>query len=49
MKTLHAFVGFLGDFIKNRRLLLNLAKNDIKYRYAGSFFGIVWAMSLIHI
>ena len=43
MKTLHAFVGFLGDFIKNRRLLLNLAKNDIKSRYAGSFFGIVWA------
>jgi len=28
---------------KNLRLVVNLAKNDIKSRYAGSFFGIIWA------
>ena len=27
----------------NRNLLFRLSKNDIKSRYAGSFFGIVWA------
>ncbi len=27
----------------SRRLILNLAKNDFKTRYAGSYLGIVWA------
>lgn len=28
---------------QNRRLMLRLAKNDFKTRYAGSYLGIVWA------
>ncbi|EGO62241.1 ABC transporter permease [Acetonema longum] len=28
---------------QSRRLILELAKNDFKVRYAGSFFGIFWA------
>ncbi len=31
------------DIYKNRRLILKLAKNDFKTRYAGSYLGIVWA------
>ena len=34
----------LQEIIQGRVLLLNLAKNDLKSRYAGSFFGIVWAL-----
>lgn len=37
------FAQFLKDFYTNRILLLKLAKNDIKSRYAGSFFGVMWA------
>ena len=43
IKKLQAFFGFLTDFYKSRGLLINLSKNDIKSRYAGSFFGIIWA------
>lgn len=32
-----------ADVYKNRRLVLKLAKNDFKTRYAGSYLGIVWA------
>lgn len=32
-----------ADIYKNRRLVLKLAKNDFKTRYAGSYFGTVWA------
>lgn len=32
-----------ADLYKNRRLVLKLAKNDFKTRYAGSYFGTVWA------
>lgn len=31
------------DVIQNRRLILTLAKNDFKTRFAGSYLGIVWA------
>lgn len=41
---------FLGKFMglpievwRNRRLVMNLAKNDFKTKYAGSYLGIVWA------
>lgn len=37
------FNQFLKDIYINRTLLLKLAKNDVKSRYAGSFFGIIWA------
>ncbi|MDO4272820.1 MAG: ABC transporter permease [Eubacteriales bacterium] len=32
-----------ADLYKNRRLVLKLAKNDFKTRYAGSYMGTVWA------
>lgn len=31
------------DVYRNRRLVLKLAKNDFKVRYAGSYFGTIWA------
>lgn len=31
------------DIVRNKRMILKLAKNDFKSRYAGSFLGIVWA------
>lgn len=33
----------LKDIYRNRKLIMNLAKNDFKTRYAGSYLGIVWA------
>ena len=33
----------VNDMRTNGNLVLKLAKNDIKSRYAGSFFGMVWA------
>ena len=33
----------LTDIIKNRRLIWELAKNDFKTKFAGSYLGIVWA------
>ena len=32
-----------ADLYKNRRLVMKLAKNDFKTRYAGSYFGTFWA------
>lgn len=31
------------ELIQNRKLILSLAKNDFKTKYAGSYLGIVWA------
>ena len=31
------------EIICNRRLILSLSKNDFKTKFAGSYFGIVWA------
>lgn len=31
------------NLFSNRKLILNLAKNDFKTKYAGSYLGIVWA------
>lgn len=31
------------EIIQNRQLILNLAKNDFKTKFAGSYLGIVWA------
>lgn len=36
-------VSLPADIFKNRRLLLKLARNDFKTRYAGSYLGTVWA------
>lgn len=32
-----------AEIWQNRRLILKLAKNDIKTRFAGSYLGIIWA------
>lgn len=34
---------FIRDIIGNKGLLLDLAQNDFKTKYAGSYLGIVWA------
>lgn len=34
---------FFRDLVQNRKLIFSLAKNDFKTKYAGSYFGIVWA------
>ena len=33
-----------ADLYRNRRLVMKLAKNDFKTRYAGSYFGPIWAV-----
>lgn len=40
LKTLFALP---ADVYQNRRLVMKLAKNDFKTRYAGSYLGIIWA------
>lgn len=40
---LKEIAGFFGDLWQNKRLIFSLAKNDFKTKYAGSYFGIVWA------
>ena len=37
-------VRMIRDFWGNRKLIWKLARNDFKTRYAGSYFGVVWAM-----
>ncbi|MEC0171192.1 ABC transporter permease [Paenibacillus graminis] len=32
----------IKDFMRNRELILNLAKNDFKTKYASSYLGILW-------
>ena len=32
-----------GEIYKNRKLVFSLAKNDFKTKYAGSYFGTIWA------
>lgn len=33
----------IKEWINNKRLIMELARNDFGMRFAGSFFGIVWA------
>jgi len=37
------FLQLPRDLVKNRALIVKLAKNDFKTKYAGSYLGIVWA------
>lgn len=37
------FLSIPIDIIKDRKLVSTLAKNDFRSRFAGSYFGIVWA------
>ena len=36
-------ISIIKEIIVNRKLMMNLAKNDFKTKYAGSYFGIIWA------
>lgn len=40
---LERFIAIPREVYQNRRLVLNLAKNDFKTKYAGSYLGIIWA------
>ena len=40
---LREIVAFFKDLYQNRGLIFSLAKNDFKTKYAGSYFGTVWA------
>ena len=33
----------IKDLLSNKKLIMNLAKNDFKTKYAGSYLGIIWA------
>lgn len=37
------FFSLLGETYHNRKMILSLAKNDFKTKYAGSYLGIIWA------
>ena len=39
----HKFAQLPIEVFRNRRLVMNLAKNDFKTKYAGSYLGIIWA------
>jgi teichoic acid transport system permease protein len=36
-------VSLVKDLYRNRSIIFNLAKNDFKNRFAGSYLGVVWA------
>lgn len=39
----HNIMGMVRDVKNSKALMLNLAKNDFKTKYVGSYLGIVWA------
>lgn len=43
LKRFALFVEFPAEIWKSKKQLLQLAKNDFKTKYAGSYLGIVWA------
>ncbi|MBE5896170.1 MAG: ABC transporter permease [Lachnospiraceae bacterium] len=38
-----AFIEIIRELIENRKLIKTLSRNDFKAKFAGSFFGILWA------
>lgn len=42
-KQMPAAFGMIDKNFKNRHMILKLAKNDFRTKYAGSYLGIVWA------
>lgn len=42
-KKMPAPFHMIGKSIRNREMIVKLAKNDFKTKYAGSYFGIAWA------
>lgn len=43
LKNLKVFYCFIRDIFASKELILQLAKNDFKVKYAGSFLGVLWA------
>lgn len=43
LKNFNRMVSLPKELIQNRKLILKLAKNDFKTKFAGSFFGTFWA------
>jgi len=37
-------IRYLKKIKKNRKMILDLAKNDFKTKYSGSYFGILWGI-----
>ena len=42
-RLVHKFAQLPMEVFRNRHLVMNLAKNDFKTKYAGSYLGIIWA------
>lgn len=42
-RLLNAVFDLLETISTNKRLILSLSKNDFKQRFAGSYFGVIWA------
>ena len=42
-KKMPAPIHMIGKSIRNRGMIVKLAKNDFRTKYAGSYFGIAWA------
>jgi len=42
MLLIKDLLNFIKDIYHNRKLLLNLVDNDLKGRYSGSMFGVIW-------
>lgn len=42
-KRLNLLIEICGEFFRERALVWNLSKNDFKTKFAGSYFGTVWA------
>ncbi len=43
MNYIKTFYRFLRDIFRNKKLLIDLAKNDFKSRYINNYLGILWA------
>ena len=43
MNYIKTFYRFLKDIYNSKRLLIDLARNDFKSRYMGSYLGMLWA------
>ncbi len=43
VNNLKHFIGFIRDLYQSRSMILQLAKNDFRSRYIGSYLGITWA------
>lgn len=43
MSAIKKMLSLPKSLYQNRRLIMSLSKNDFKTKYAGSFFGVLWA------